>query len=280
MADLPPEESDLNAKLRLEAILRPKVRRVQNATVRELVRSLGSKGNLPNIAAIEAAAFEPILRQHFDDTARVFDHRLGDQLPEDVAVTEDELVAIAAGLVIFFDEQAALQAEVIGETSAKNAIRSVELAKLESQRKLDDEGQTTSRRAEAIIAGTLFNRFLAGRLGTIVSLGTQSPAEAAKTVEARVLLDARINLVQGSVPTETITEVNQRWVTQGDNRVRPAHRAADGQVRTVGEAFDIGGERLLYPGDTSLGASIGNVANCRCSAVQDVTQVVQVRRAA
>ena len=38
---------------------------------------------------------------------------------------------------------------------------------------------------------------------------------------------------------------------------------ADGQVRAIGDTFDVDGEQLAYPGDPS--GSAGNVINCRCT---------------
>jgi len=59
----------------------------------------------------------------------------------------------------------------------------------------------------------------------------------------------------------------KQWRTVGDELVRPAHNEANGQVRLVDEPFEVGGEYLMYPGDVSLGASMKNIANCRCAAV-------------
>lgn len=59
--------------------------------------------------------------------------------------------------------------------------------------------------------------------------------------------------------------VGKRWRNAKDSRSRPAHAAADGQVRLLEEAFDVGGEKLMHPGDSSLGASAGNIIQCRCT---------------
>ena len=56
----------------------------------------------------------------------------------------------------------------------------------------------------------------------------------------------------------------KQWLTAGDERVRPDHMAADGQVRRVREEFDVGGEKLPAPGQ---GGSAGNVINCRCTTI-------------
>lgn len=53
-----------------------------------------------------------------------------------------------------------------------------------------------------------------------------------------------------------------RWVTVHDNRVRPTHVAADGQVQDLGTPFLVGGAHLLYPGDPA--GPVKETANCRC----------------
>lgn len=44
------------------------------------------------------------------------------------------------------------------------------------------------------------------------------------------------------------------------------HMAASGQVVENGSVFVVSGERLLFPGDGTHGATAGNVINCRCAA--------------
>ena len=53
-----------------------------------------------------------------------------------------------------------------------------------------------------------------------------------------------------------------RWVTVHDNRVRPTHAAADGQVQDLGTPFHVGDAYLLYPGDPA--GPLKETANCRC----------------
>lgn len=54
------------------------------------------------------------------------------------------------------------------------------------------------------------------------------------------------------------------WHSQLDGRERPAHGDASGQRREMDEAYVVGGERLMFPGDPSLGASAGMLIGCRC----------------
>lgn len=60
-------------------------------------------------------------------------------------------------------------------------------------------------------------------------------------------------------------KVKYQWVATLDARTRAEHGHADGQVREAGEPFDVGGEKLLFPGDMSHGASGWNIYNCRCT---------------
>lgn len=53
------------------------------------------------------------------------------------------------------------------------------------------------------------------------------------------------------------------WLATLDSRVRPAHRAADGQRVPMGTPFTVDGEHLMRPGDPDGSAS--NVIQCRCT---------------
>jgi HK97 family phage portal protein len=64
----------------------------------------------------------------------------------------------------------------------------------------------------------------------------------------------------------------KRWLTSRDQFVRPAgrvgafnHVAAEGQIVPVDQPFIVSGQQMMYPMDMSLGASVGNRANCRCA---------------
>lgn len=66
----------------------------------------------------------------------------------------------------------------------------------------------------------------------------------------------------------------KRWLTARDEHVRPAgrpdafdHVSADGQTVPLDEPFVVSGQKMMYPMDMSLGATAGNVVNCRCSVV-------------
>ena len=58
-------------------------------------------------------------------------------------------------------------------------------------------------------------------------------------------------------------KLRKEWVSAEDERTRESHRLADGETVGMDQAFNVDGERLMYPGDPS--ASAGNVINCRCA---------------
>lgn len=58
------------------------------------------------------------------------------------------------------------------------------------------------------------------------------------------------------------------WVATLDARCRPEHLAADGQIVAAGQPFNVGGERLQYPGDPA--GSPSNTCQCRCTVVPEM----------
>lgn len=60
-------------------------------------------------------------------------------------------------------------------------------------------------------------------------------------------------------------EMMREWVATRDARTRREHGHADGQRVGVNEPFTVGGEKLMFPGDKSHGASGWNLYNCRCT---------------
>lgn len=57
----------------------------------------------------------------------------------------------------------------------------------------------------------------------------------------------------------------KEWDSSGDIRVRKDHQKMDGQKVPFDEPFTApDGSKLMYPHDTSLGASAKEVVNCRC----------------
>ena len=63
------------------------------------------------------------------------------------------------------------------------------------------------------------------------------------------------------------------WRTTGRINVRGTHQQMNGKSVPFGTPFEVprkdgGVDRMMYPGDSSLGASAANVVNCHCMAFQ------------
>jgi hypothetical protein len=56
--------------------------------------------------------------------------------------------------------------------------------------------------------------------------------------------------------------VGLEWITMSDSAVRHSHQEANGQTVPTGQAFNVGGEELLYPGQPVGDPSVW--INCRC----------------
>ena len=72
--------------------------------------------------------------------------------------------------------------------------------------------------------------------------------------------DAFNVIVDGTPETQWV----HRWLATEDDRTRPTHVEADGQVRPFGVPFEVGGSLMLAPGDPTLGAPAEEIINCRC----------------
>ena len=59
----------------------------------------------------------------------------------------------------------------------------------------------------------------------------------------------------------------KRWVTEKDERVRPAHVLVDEKIIPIDEMFEVGGELMRYPHD--INGSPENTVNCRCTCVYE-----------
>lgn len=59
--------------------------------------------------------------------------------------------------------------------------------------------------------------------------------------------------------------LKKEWIATHDSSTRHSHARADGQIVDNDQPFIVGGEKLMFPGDSSMGASGWNIYNCRCT---------------
>lgn len=92
---------------------------------------------------------------------------------------------------------------------------------------------------------------------------------------ARTETVAMMNLGRYIEANKSNFEKEKVWIDAHDDKVRPGvtsedspfnHHASSIKVATkLNMLFRVSGEYLMFPGDTSHGASAGNTINCRCS---------------
>jgi len=261
---------DLLEKLKLERKLMRELAVFNKKIVRETVVKYGNDG-----ITFDAAELQPeladILENHYNRTSDIFSTQIADELPDDIGITDEEKAVIAGALSAFFMTRSNEQSAIITETNQKNIDDSIQFGIQTSQ---ETEGGL-SRQEQAMVAGAALSRKLKGREGGIAVTETQTAAETSKGTEAEVLAGRQPSIAAGS---PVASGVDKEWVTVGDEKVRAAHVNADSQTVDVSKPFQVGGELLRWPGDTSLGASAGNIVNCRCASVYDTAAIFAVRR--
>lgn len=92
--------------------------------------------------------------------------------------------------------------------------------------------------------------------------------QLAQTYAQQAYSAGRNHSIQQLLDNGTITQdqVQKKWRTMRDERVRHSHATMNNQRVGFMDPFVSGlGGLLMFPGDTSLGASDADIYNCRCS---------------
>lgn len=116
------------------------------------------------------------------------------------------------------------------------------------------------------------DRTFKARYAMIALTETQFMAERSKNIEAAVISrngDVDPSSINDGVVTGN-PDVKKEWAAILDDRTRGGHAMADGQTQNMNDPYIVNGEYLMYPSDTSMGASLGNIINCRCSSLYGV----------
>lgn len=123
--------------------------------------------------------------------------------------------------------------------------------------------QITSVVTSGILQGQSINQMARHLMGNVTDMNRTSAVRAARTA----ITEAE-NAGRQAARDELESKgaiLGKRWMATHDSRTRHYHAEADGQTVPNGEPFEVGGEKLMFPGDGSMGASGWNLYNCRCS---------------
>lgn len=272
-----PEAADLRKKNDLERKLLASMRGLFRRLGRELFNALAKGQPLPDLIILAQSSIEARLKDHYRRCERVFGTNLSAQFDADIEPGKVEAQYIRIEILRVLDERAVRQAQMIARTSQNLALRAWQKANV-----LTVNSETLTARDVPRLTATLFATSSLAQAGAVATTETQMGSETCKGIEAHMLVgDTTIEIKRrGSIIT-----AQKIWRSQGDSRVRTTdsggkfdHLAADGQSVDSAKSFSVGGERLLWPGDISLGASAGNIINCRCSAIYDKEGFLKLRR--
>ncbi len=189
---------------------------------------------------------ESVVKTNYRRAARDFKFTARDRF--DLS-RDDDAQAIDTGINKFINRGSIDSTSHIISTTADVARKSEQ----EVRRAAEEEGRALNNAELATLIGINFNQRNKNRVAAISQTEIQNIAESSKQIEAAALIDS------GKL------DKKKQWDAILDSKTRAAHSRADGQVRSINEPFDVGGERLMFPRDTSLGATAGNIINCRCS---------------
>lgn len=138
-----------------------------------------------------------------------------------------------------------------------------------------------SRRSAEFIQGTTDERVIMS-LWDVVADGKYSIEKAAKALQedegfskARARVIARTEMLgaartgQNDSDRQSGLVIGKIWRSAKQDRTRPGHRKANDQVVAFDEPFRIENgkgevEEMMFPGDSSRGASASNLIQCRC----------------
>jgi len=264
---------DLRKKRRLERVFTKDLRQLNNKISKQTAQAFAVNGEILN-ANIFFDDYHGTLLKNYNRTGKQFDSQLSDSFPQKFKATTEEIGLIAAALATYYLFRAPQQTRFILNTTQKQINESIILGLKEESDSLVP-GQSPSRRNAAANAGIILKRKLNGRNTGIANTEVNNIAERAKQTESTLLL---------TKPNVDVPPVKKEWVTTGRETVRRPpdskfnHVAADGQKVNLDETFTVSGQSLLVPSDTSNGASLGNVINCRCASVVDEKSALTARR--
>lgn len=147
--------------------------------------------------------------------------------------------------------------------------------------------KTIPERQFALLRSTLLVDYFTGKpfqsmLEKLESVGTRkSMAYICERIYRTEIMKA-VNKSQfeigAQIQVHTPEPLMKEWVATSDERTRMAHRLADGQIVPINEPFNVGMEKLMYPGDPI--GSAANVINCRCTMIIKPAMDVMTARAA
>ena len=126
------------------------------------------------------------------------------------------------------------------------------------------KSQITKHVTSGIIRGLPPGKIANELMANITTMSRESAVRAART---GITAAQNAGRMDSYVAAEKMgITIRRKWICTKDSRTREAHGMADGQI-VVGTKtpFIVGGEKMMFPCDKSMGAHGWNIYNCRCT---------------
>lgn len=118
---------------------------------------------------------------------------------------------------------------------------------------------------QGLLRGESINK-IAHRFKNVSEKSLKDSIRIARTETTRVVNSAKQDILHEG--KRLGFKMKKKWIATTDGRVREEHLAMNNVVVDEDEPFVMpNGDRLMFPGDISLGASAENVINCRCTMI-------------
>jgi hypothetical protein len=126
--------------------------------------------------------------------------------------------------------------------------------------------QITASVTGSILQGRSIKQISDDLQSRIVTMSRVSAIRAARTAVTAAQNAGRMDSYAAADEMWGIKS-KKKWVATKDLRTRHDHGMADNQIVDYDQPFDVGGYKMMFPGDGSLGAPGHELYNCRCTVV-------------
>ena len=192
--------------------------------------------------------------------------------PDDVFdVTEDDradLLRILEALVLERGEEALAELALAYEIDLHN-LRASKFIEAQASRVLTQVSDTTKKALREMIADQVESgASMADIITRVVEMPEFGIARAQMIARTETVSAYNYSTAEAWRQSGVVEQVE--WLSARDSAVRPEHADADGQRADIGQAFDVGGSALEFPGDPNGPADM--TINCRCTLLPVVAE--------
>ncbi len=267
---------NLALKLVLERRFFPELTAYFNEIVRNFRTLFIATGTVLTTASFNLET-QLLIRRQYVRTSKAFSNEMrlamaGSKSGDFTKQAEDDNEfdgVIAAALFAYINQEVPQTATKLNQTTTKDMMDSVQ----EATEQIREEGGDVNDSSVGLAASIILKRKLDARKRTIAMTETQFMGESTKAIESAVVgSEGRVDVANVIGATAVILgDITKSWASILDGNTRRTedggfdHVAPDGQTVKMNEPFIVSSQKLMFPGDRSLGASAGNTIGCRCA---------------